>query len=145
MAYATVEQLTAELGYPAPANAAALLDRASLDVDRAIQAAVYDVDDTGDPTDANITTALQKATLQQTAYQLEIGNSNGIAHGLQPGVPSGGSAGGVELSRGLSTGGSSADQPWFSPQAAWILRQAGLLGQGPQVGDGGSVWIVVAT
>jgi hypothetical protein len=131
MAYASSGELTTRLGYPAPANAGSLLDLASNDVDRALQCAVYDVDGSGNPTDSAVIAALKAATLEQVAFQLEIGNADGIMHGLQPGVPSGGSAGGVELSRGLSTGGSSVDQPWLAPQAAWKLRTAGLLGWGP--------------
>lgn len=147
MAYATVQDLTdsSVLGYDAPPNAQVLLDRASRDIDRAIQCAVYDVDDAGLPTLAAVTEALKEATCEQVAYQLEIGNTDGIAHGLQSGVPSGASAGGVELSRGPSTGGATVDQPWLGDQPRHILRVAGLLGQEPQVGDGGSVWITVAT
>jgi hypothetical protein len=136
MAYATVQDLTDSgvLGYTgeAPANAQVLLDRASRDVDRAINSAVYSVDDDGLPTDSAVAEALKEATLEQVAYQLEEGNTNGIRHGLQSGVPSGSSAGLVELSRGQSAGGSTADAPWLGDQAEWILRQAGLRGQAPQ-------------
>lgn len=145
-AYATVQDLgdpNGPVGYM-PKNAQALLDRASRNIDRAIQCAVYDVDPaTGLPTDTALLEVLRQATLEQVAYQLEIGNKNGIAHGLQSGVPSGTSAGDVALSRGPSTGGATADQPWLGDQAAWILRQAGLLGQGPQTADC-QVWIQVA-
>lgn len=141
MAYATVQDLTALLGYTAPANGQVLLDRASRDIDRAIQSAVYDVDDQGLPTVVAIATALKQATCEQVAYQLEIGNVDGIAHGLKSGVPSGTSAGLVELSRGPSTGGATVDQPWLAEQAQIILRQAGLLGQEPQMSDFHSVWI----
>lgn len=149
MVYATVQDLndSSVLGYEAPSNAQVLLVRASRDVDRAIQCAVYDVDDNGLPTDNKIADALKEATCEQVAYQLEIGNANGIAHGLQSGVPSGASAGLVEVSRGPSAGGATADQPWLGGQARQILRQAGLLGQQPQVGSGdaGDVWIEVAS
>lgn len=131
MAYATVQDLRELLGYSA-GNAQVLLDRASRDVARAIQSAVYPVNTDGTPTEAAVTAALKEATLEQVAYQLEIGNKAGIAHGLQSGVPSGTSAGEIAVSRGPSTGGASADQPWLSAQAAWILRSAGLLGQAPQ-------------
>lgn len=132
MAYATVQDLRELLGYTA-GNAQVLLDRASRDVDRAINSALYPVDaGTGLPTEAVVATALMQATLEQVAYQLEVGNTSGIAHGLQSGVPSGTSAGAVELSRGPSTGGASVDQPWLGAQAEWILRQAGLRGQPPQ-------------
>jgi hypothetical protein len=144
VAYATVGDLDGPLDY-VPANAQVLLDRASRQIDRAIQCAIYDVDDDGLPTDAAVTTALKEATCEQVAYNLEVGNKSGIPHGLQSGVPSGSSAGEIALSRGPSAGGASADQPWLGDQAASILRTAGLLGPGPQVGDGGSAWIAVAT
>lgn len=142
MAYATTQDLAAVLGYAVPANGQVLLDRASRDIDRAIQCAVYNTDaTTGLPTDAPIITALKQATLEQVAYQLEIGNTDGIAHGLQSGVPSGASAGGVDLSRGPSTGGATVDQPWLGDQPRQILRVAGLLGQEPQTSDFHSIWI----
>jgi hypothetical protein len=141
MAYATVQDLTDLLGYPAPANGQVLLDRASRDIDRAVQCAVYDTDDNGLPTLPLIVTALKQATLEQVAYQLEIGNTDGIAHGLQSGVPSGTSAGTVQLSRGPSTGGATVDQPWLGDQARQILQVAGLLGQEPQTSDFHSIWI----
>lgn len=131
MAYATVQDLREELGYSL-GNAQVLLDRASRDVDRAINTAIYSVDDDGLPTSPQVAQALKEATLEQVAAQLEGGNSNGIRHGMQSGVPSGASAGGVELSRGQSAGGSTSDTPWLADQAEWILRQAGLRGQAPQ-------------
>lgn len=143
MAYATSTDLNDTLGYT-PDNATVLLDRASRQIDRAIQCAVYDVDDNGDPTDATITAALLAATVEQVCYQLDIGNKTGISHGLQAGVPSSTSAGEVALSRGQSAGGSSADMPWLAEQAAWILREAGLIGQEPQVGDVSSAYVWVS-
>jgi hypothetical protein len=131
MAYATVQDLVTLLGYT-PGNAQVLLDRASRDVDRAIQSAVYAVDDDGLPIESTIARALQEATLEQVAYNLEAGNKTGIRHDLQSGVPSGGSAGDISLSRGPSVGGATGDLPWLADQADWILRQAGLRGQAPQ-------------
>lgn len=131
MAYATVQDLRDLLGYTS-GNAQVLLDRASRDVDRAINSAIYPTDTDGQPTDAAVATALMQATIEQIAFQLEVGNSEGIRHGMQSGVPSGASAGGVELSRGQSVGGSTIDAPWLGDQAEWILRQAGLRGQPPQ-------------
>jgi hypothetical protein len=140
VAYATTQDLSALLGY-APANGQVLLDRASRDIDRALQCAVYNVDDNGLPTDAANVTALKQATLEQVAYQLEIGNKDGINHGLQSGVPSGTSAAAVQLSRGPSTGGATVDQPWLGDQPRQILGAAGLLGQEPQTSDFHSIWI----
>lgn len=124
MAYATVEQLDGVLDYT-PDGAQRLLDRASRDVDRALLCGVYDI------TDPAIVTALKEATLEQVAYQLEIGNSKGITHGLQGGVPNATSAGSVDLSRGTSVGGSSSQMPWLGAQAFAVLQTAGLIGQGP--------------
>lgn len=133
MAYATVQDLANLLGYDAPKNGQVLLDRASRDIDRAINTAIYPVDAaTGLPTEATVAEALKQATLEQIAFQLEVGNVDGIRHGMQSGVPAGASAGGVELSRGQSVGGSTIDAPWLAEQAEWILRQAGLRGQAPQ-------------
>lgn len=131
MAYATVGELTTALGYTAPGNGQQLLDRASRDVDRAIQCATYDTDSGGLPTDPVVLAALKTATLEQVAYNLEVGNANGIVHAMQSGVPSGESAGSISLSRSPSAGGSTDGLPWMGPQAAWELQQAGLLGQGP--------------
>lgn len=133
MAYATVEELIdpdTGLGYT-PVNAQQLLDRASRDIDSALLCSTYDVDDDGDPTDQDVIDALRDATLEQVAYQLEIGNTSGIRHGLQPGVPSGTSAGEVDLSRGQSAGGSSERQPRVGEHAWSILQSAGLTGEGP--------------
>ncbi|TDB86276.1 hypothetical protein E1264_18450 [Actinomadura sp. KC216] len=130
MSYATVVELTAHLGY-APEGAQRLLDRASRDVDRALLCSVYDATDTA------VTDALKAATLEQVAYQLTIGNVDGIAHGMQPGVPTGSSAGAVDLSRGTSVGGASAGLPWLADQAFVELQRAGLTGQGPLTYLGG--------
>lgn len=124
MAYATTGELTAYLGY-APNGAQRLLDRASRDIDRALLTAVYDV------TLAAVITALRDATLEQVAYQLVMGNTDGIAHGMQPGVPTGASAGSVDLSRGQSVGGSTGGLPLIGDQAWAILQQAQLTGRGP--------------
>lgn len=131
MAYATVQDLDGPLDY-VPANAQVLLDRASRQIDRAIQSAVYAVNTDGYPTDAAVAEALKTATCEQVAFNLEVGNKNGIPHDLQSGVPSGTSAGEIGLSRGGSVGGATGDLPWLSDQAAQILRQAGLIGQAPQ-------------
>ena len=131
MAYATVQQLTDALGNTPP-NASLLLDRASRDIDDALLCAVYDVDDNGDPTDVKHVTALREATIEQVAYNLEQGNKRGIRHGMQPGVPTGASAGSVDLSRGQSVGGSTLALPELGDQAWKILRTAGLVPAGPR-------------
>lgn len=132
MAYATVEQLIDDdvLGYT-PVNAQQLLDRASRDIDYALLCSVYDVDSSGNPTDPDVIEALREATLEQVVYNLEAGNTAGIRHGLQPGVPSGSSAGEVDLSRGTSAGGSTERLPRVGEQPWSILQAAGLVAEGP--------------
>lgn len=122
MAYATSTDLGGVLDY-VPTNAQVLLDRASRQIDKALRLATYDIDTSGYPTDAAVTEALKAATCEQVAYNLEVGNKNGIPHGLQSGVPSSGQAGEFALSRGPSAGGATADQPWLADQAWTILRQ----------------------
>ncbi|WP_067483773.1 hypothetical protein [Actinomadura hibisca] len=124
MAYATVEQLEEALGYTVE-RAALLLDRASRDIDRVLRCSTYDTEADG------AVSALRAATIEQVAYQLAQGNADGIRHGMQPGVPTGASAGGVDLSRGQSVGGSTTALPLIGEQAWGILADAGLTGQGP--------------
>jgi hypothetical protein len=131
VAYATVLQLNTALGYT-PNNAAVLLDRASRDVDDALLCSVYPVDATGNPTDTTHITALKDATLEQVAYQLEQGNTSGIRHGMQSGVPTGASAGSVDLSRGQSVGGNTTALPDLGDQAWKALRTAKLVPAGPR-------------
>ncbi|KAB2384754.1 hypothetical protein [Actinomadura montaniterrae] len=125
MAYATVAELTAFLDDHEPAGASRLLDRASRDIDRLLLCAVYD------PDDADVQAALKAATLEQVAYQLEQGNANGIRHGMQAGVPTGSSAGAVDLSRGQSVGGNTSGLPLIGDQAFAVLQAARFSFQGP--------------
>ena len=126
MAYATVAELTTRLGNGyTPNNAQTLLDRATRDIDQALLAAIYDT------TDPAVVAALRDACLEQVVYNRTIGNEDGIRHGMQAGVPSGASAGTVDLTRGQSVGGSSVDQPRLGEQVWSILQQAGLTGMAP--------------
>jgi hypothetical protein len=130
VAYATVEQLDGVLGHT-PSNAAVLLDRASRDIDRALKSAFYV------PDDPDVLTALQEATLEQVAWQLESGNPSGIRHSDQPGVPSGPSAGGISLTRTGRTVGAASGPPWLGEQAWIILQTAQLTGHAPFTWLGG--------
>jgi hypothetical protein len=130
MAYATVLELTAELGHE-PLAAQSLLDRASRDIDATLLCSIYDVDEDGNPTDADVIDALRVATIEQVLYQLEQGNRQGVRHGLLPGVPSSTSAGEVDLSRGQSVGGSTTALPRLGEQPWTTLQSAGLVPQGP--------------
>lgn len=131
MAYATVLELTGA-GYTNVQHAQQLLDRASRDIDDALLCSVYPVDASGNPTEAKHIAALKEATLEQVAYQLEQGNKRGIRHGMQPGVPTGASAGGTDLSRGQSVGGNTLALPDLGDQAWKALRTAGLVPAGPR-------------
>jgi len=131
MAYATVEQLTDELGY-APNNAQKLLDRASRDIDRVLMCSNYNT------ADSAVLTALQQATLEQVAWRLECGDVNGIRHDVQSGVASGPGAGSVTLSRtGNPIGAATSGTPFLGDQAWTVLQQAGLTGQAPYTYLGG--------
>lgn len=126
MAYATTGELLTRLGNGYnPNNAQTLLDRATRDINQTLLSAIYDT------ADAAVIAALKDACLEQVVYNLEIGNTAGVRHGMQAGVPSGASAGTVDLSRGLSAGGSSVDQPRIGEQVWSILQQAGLTGMAP--------------
>ena len=124
-AYATVEELTAFMDGYEPPGAARLLDRASRDIDRLLLCATYDAADT------DVVAAIKAATLEQVAYQLVQGNTDGIRHGMQAGVPTGSSAGAVDLSRGQSVGGDTAGLPLIGEQAWSALQAAGIRFQGP--------------
>jgi hypothetical protein len=131
--YATVEELTGvdgPLDYT-PVNAQQLLDRASRDVRRATKCATYDVDGDDLPTDPVVLAAMKAATLEQVCFNLTAGNSEGIRHGLQSGVPSSTSAGEIDLSRGQSVGGATSGLSWLGDQPFEILQEAGLTGQAP--------------
>lgn len=130
-AYATVEELTAFMDGHEPPGAQRLLDRASRDIDRVLLCATYDVGDDGVATDTDVAAAIKAATLEQVAYQLTLGNVDGIRHGMQSGVPTGSSAGAVDLSRGKSTGGDSSEDPLIGDQAWAALQGAGIKFQGP--------------
>lgn len=123
-AYATVEQLATHLGYT-PDGAQRLLDRATRDIDRILRCAIYDTEND------DVIEALKVATMEQVAYQLEQGNTSGIRHGMQPGAPTGSSAGAVDLSRGQSVGGNTTALPLIGDQAYQVLAAGGVSFQGP--------------
>ncbi|MEV4457015.1 hypothetical protein [Microbispora sp. NPDC049633] len=129
MAYATADDLTDYLD-PVPDDADLRLTRASRLVDQALLCAVYDVDDTGMPTDQRVIDALRAATCEQVASWVESGETGtGAADGYQSV-----SIGSVSLSRaagGPGGGGSQAES--LCPQARMVLQQAGLTGRGPYV------------
>jgi hypothetical protein len=128
MAYATEAEYEDETGTTAPANIGRLLTLASRDVDAALIAAVYDVED-GAATDAAVVTALKEATIEQAAYWLDTGDTTGTG-----GIAAYGDVqiGSVRLGRPSTggTGGGSAARP-LAPQALAVLQLAGLTGHEP--------------
>jgi len=102
---------------PRPTSLVQLLRRASRAVDRALLAKVYDV------TDATVIEALMQATCEQAAFY----EATGMADGINPGYHSV-QIGSVNLTRGYSSAGSSANDDKLSAQAFAILQLAGLTG-----------------
>lgn len=128
--YATPQQYADWLGKDTPpAGAERALAEATIVIDEQIEAAVYDVDDAGFPTDADKLQAVMEATCAQADYARGTGDpfSTGAA-GAWTSVK----VGSASLTRGGSGGaGSAAGGDRYSPTATSLLRQAGLLGNGP--------------
>ena len=126
--YATPAELADFTGEDAPANASALLRRASLLIDGLIITARDDTDDEGYPTDLEVTEALRDATCAQASWFDETGDVSGAAgrfNSLSLGSFSG-SGGGT--GSGANT---SAAESRLAPEAVQILQTAGLLNQPP--------------
>jgi len=130
VAYATPEELGEFLApKPAPPDAARLLDRASRDVDGALLCAVYDVDDTGMPTDPAVAQALKTATLEQAAWRLRMGDGASSA-----GKWSRVAIGSANLERRTDrTAPDEAAVGRLGADASEVLQLAGLLNNGPWV------------
>ncbi|MGW6498551.1 hypothetical protein [Nonomuraea angiospora] len=128
--YATVADLVPKYVATEPADAELLLERATTVVDDAIMCAVYDVDDDGLPTDAQLVDALKRATCEQVAAWLDVGETGTGGAGQYSSV----SIGSVNLTRAQSggAGGGGSAATCLAPQAAKVLRLAGLLGQEPR-------------
>lgn len=102
-----------------------ILRRASGVVDGLTRHSVYEVDEDGYPTNADIADAFKEATCAQAAWWDETGDATGAQS--QEGTMSIGS---VSIgARGRSTGGGSADaaDSRIAPEAVEILANAGLL------------------
>jgi hypothetical protein len=125
MAYATTDDLGDYLSPDAPpANAARLLERASDLVDEMLIGAIYDVNDDGDPTDADVAAALTKATCAQAQFMMATGDETGAHTGGTVKV------GDVQITRPASTGRSPGGGR-YAPAALGALRVAGLRPVGP--------------
>ncbi|WP_437582728.1 hypothetical protein ACSAGD_10710 [Paramicrobacterium sp. CJ85] len=104
----------------------AMLRRASTVIDGRLRLSVYDTDEDGYPTDADVSDALKEATCAQAAWFEETDDVTGADS--QSGVVKIGSVslGGSGVSGGASNNRSAADSR-ISPEAVEILRNAGLL------------------
>ena len=126
--YATPSDLADFTGEEAPANASALLRRASLLIDGLIVTARYDTDDDGYPTDLDITEALRDATCAQASWFDETGDVSGAAGRFNSLSLGSFSASGGGTGSGSNT---SAAESRLSPEAVQILQNAGLTNQAP--------------
>lgn len=131
--YATLSDLANHLGEEPPTNAGTLLKRATRRIDSVLIGSVYDVDDDGDPTDADVIAALRDAVCEQVGWWIENGNTSGTSGGQEYTSVS---VGNVSLStggRGGQTSGSAQGARSVSPEAIEILRLAELLPLYPYV------------
>lgn len=127
--YASTTQLAVYLGpgEPIPDDAEGKLGRATVRIDRLLLAAVYPVDEDGEPTDVAHQTALAEAVCELVAFWLDMGDETGFLAG-------GGSAsvGSISLSRSGGKGGNVGGL-WVPAHAIAILQNAGLWGHAPWV------------
>ncbi len=111
--YADTDELATWLGEAAPANADALLERASAFLDAVINAAFTVDDETGLPTDTDVAAAMSDAACAQVEYWIAVGVEIDIE----------GSAG-----KQVSVGGLSMRLPErLAPRAEDALRSMNLL------------------
>jgi len=107
-----------------PVDLSRLLDRATDLIDDYLRTAVYDVDDDGEPTDADVIAVLRDATCAQVEFWLAGDEEDDILGPVQ-----GVALGGMQVQYGA------ADNPvaphYLAPRAARILRNAGLYSNDP--------------
>ena len=130
--YATESDFADFLGDEAPEEGkkdkkiAAMLRRASTEIEGHTRTARYTVDEDGYPTDPDVADAFRDATCAQAAWWLDTDDISGAAS--QEGTVSIGS---VTLgARGRSSGNGAPDagEARVAPEAITILRNAGLIG-----------------
>jgi hypothetical protein len=130
MPYATraelVDYAPAGTVIPDDPEATRKLTRASERIDLALISSVYDVDDDGLPTDAEVIAAMRDATCAQALWFMETGDETGAAGQYQTV-----SIGSVNLGRGNSGMSQSRGGQDLAPQADTHLRLAGLLPGSP--------------
>lgn len=121
MAYATKEQLRTYLGgAQLPDGHNRMLDRASDLIDDVLVGVIYDVDASGNPTDADVEQALADAVCAQVEWWIETGDEHGVASQF-----SSVSAGSVSMVRANSATSGTPAGP-VAPRAIRHLRVAGL-------------------
>ncbi|TYB71243.1 hypothetical protein FXF51_02050 [Nonomuraea sp. PA05] len=118
--YATAADYATYTGQPASAGIDAVLARASERIDELLVAALYDTDPvTQMPTDPAEAEAITRATCAQAAWSLAVGDPYGVASAYSEVK-----IGSVNLK---ATNGGGAGPARHAPDAASILRTAGLL------------------
>lgn len=121
MVYASAADYAAYTGQSAPAGIEAVLARASERIDELLVTAVYRVDPVTElPTDRKEAEAIARATCAQAAWSLAVGDPYGVAAAFKSVQ-----IGSVKLDR--ASGGGDAGPARHAPDAASILRTAGLL------------------
>lgn len=123
MAYATISDLEAWLTpEPAPANAWRLLEQASDAIDGALTGAMYE------PNDPDVQVVLTKACVRQVQFMMDRDDETGAQSDVQSMT-----VGQRSITRRASNSDSSSALPKVGPQAALVLRNAGLLTMWPLV------------
>lgn len=121
--YATTGDYATWLQAAPPAGARGALARASKAVDQMLVCAIYDVDDDGLPTDADVAAAMRDATCAQAEFAGATGDPLTVGatqfHSM--------TIGSISLGRGYNAAGSAAPGR-YSTQAWELLQQAGLVG-----------------
>lgn len=121
--YATPTQLAEWQGLDdPPANATRALRDASLDVDTLLIGAVYDVDEDGAPTDADVALVLQEATCAQATW-----NPNGHAQTAEDAQKTQVKVDKVSVSYAANPQTGRVVRDRYAPAAVDILRIAGLV------------------
>lgn len=139
--FATADQLTSWAGYSNPQSISvdALLRSASLRVAEAVKTAIYDVDDLGAPTDADLVDAMRDATCAQAAAMAANGvNPAGGVAGASGAVQAS-SIGSASVQYAVASNAGSTRQALLTQltdEAAMILSNAGLIGVPPTLAWG---------
>ncbi|WP_228974950.1 hypothetical protein [Streptomyces sp. DH12] len=125
--YATTAELEAYTGQPAPDNAERLLARASRLVDRAMVAAIYDVDASGYPSDPDVREGFRDAVCAQVEVWTDRETAEADGSNPAAGPWTSVSAGGLSFSRPAeAVPVPVADDTALTAEAVEILEGLGL-------------------